>query len=423
MKFARSIRWLGSSAVKSLTALSAILLTGPTAARAVDLTAIQAKVKEIISKGKIGCQKDLDQYCSDVTPGHGRLAFCLIAHADKRSATCEAALKAARSDAEEILNTIDAAIDACQPDIAAHCSSTEPGEGRIAQCLVDQRAALSQNCGEVVDVVGEIIFRGRDGAVPGSEAPSAPPATEAASSTEAQPAAQPVPTGEALVNEVETRVQAIIAKAKIGCQGDLDKFCAHITPGEGRLALCLVAHADKRSPQCESALFEARSEAETIIKTVDIAVEACGPDIVSLCSGTEPGEGRIAQCLADQRPALSANCGTVFDVLSRVIYQPRNEPVTPESTAAAAGPEPAEVEKDSCQTLHASVTDWSQSATSQDARSLLKKRVAGFVAKRGLTDYKSGGISVKCTANFDLLIAGNYTCTARSVVCWPGKKE
>lgn len=423
MKFVRSFRWLGSSTVKLLTGISAILTAEPTAARAVDLTAIQAKVQEIISKGKIGCQKDLDQYCSDVTPGQGRLAFCLIAHADKRSAACEAALEAARSDAEEILNTIDAAIEACQPDIAAHCGGTEPGEGRIAQCLVDQRAALSQNCGEVVDVVGDIVFRGRDGATPGSEAPSAAPETVAAPSPEAEPVEPAAPTGEALVNEVDKRVQSIIDKAKIGCQVDLDKFCAHVTPGEGRLALCLVAHADKRSPQCESALSEARSEAETIIRTVDAAVTACGPDIVSLCSGTEPGEGRIAQCLADQRPALSANCATVFDVLSRVIYQPRNEPVTPESAAAADEPEPVQVEKDNCQTIQASVTDWNQSATSQDARGLLKKRVASFVAKRGLTDYKSERVTVKCTENFDLLVAGNYTCTARSVVCWTGKKE
>ena len=73
MKFARSIRWLGSSAVKSLTALT-ILLTEPTAARAVDLTAIQAKVQEIISKGKIGCQKDLDQYCYRVASVVGLLS-------------------------------------------------------------------------------------------------------------------------------------------------------------------------------------------------------------------------------------------------------------------------------------------------------------------------------------------------------------
>lgn len=421
MQASRSFSWTGLSKVQSLAALLAIFGTAPTAALAVNLTAVEATVSDIIAKAKTGCQKDLDTYCADVTPGEGRLAYCLVAYADKRSSTCEAALGVVRTEVEGILNTIDIAVEACRGDISALCGGTEPGEGRIAQCLVDQRPSLSPACGDVVDIVGRIVLQPRNEAA--VEADATVPPNDAATSTQAQPQAGKASIGVALRDEVAARVQRIMAKGKEGCQADLDRYCAHVTPGEGRLALCLIAHADKRSPQCEAALSEARSEAEKIIDLAGIAVEACAPDIAALCSGTEPGEGRIAQCLADQRPALTNDCGIVFDELSRVIFQARNAAIAPEPVVNATEPAQEEVEKDTCKTLRASVTDWSQSATSQDARSLLKKRISGFVAKRGLTDYTSERAKVECVANVDLLVAGNYTCTARSIVCWPAKKD
>jgi hypothetical protein len=36
-----------------------------------------------------------------------------------------------------------------------------------------------------------------------------------------------------------------------GCNTELARFCAEVTPGEGRLLACLYAHGDKLSGQCE----------------------------------------------------------------------------------------------------------------------------------------------------------------------------
>ncbi|MCB1485491.1 MAG: hypothetical protein KDJ17_11435, partial [Hyphomicrobiaceae bacterium] len=119
---------------------------------------IDAKVAAMIEKGKQACAEDLSKYCSTVAPGEGRLAFCLIAHADKRTPSCAAAMDDARGQAEEIINGLDQAIDICSSDIATHCGGTQPGEGRIAQCLLEQRESLSEGCGNIVDRLSNVIF-------------------------------------------------------------------------------------------------------------------------------------------------------------------------------------------------------------------------------------------------------------------------
>jgi len=50
------------------------------------------KVKEAVSFALQSCQRELETWCSTVTPGENRLRACLMAHADKLSEPCSAAL-------------------------------------------------------------------------------------------------------------------------------------------------------------------------------------------------------------------------------------------------------------------------------------------------------------------------------------------
>ena len=137
-----------------------------------DIQTLRSDVKKIVEDLVDGCRNDFKSYCSSVTPGDGRLAFCLTAHADKRSSQCESALSNARREAEALLKSH---AQSCQSDIASLCSGTVPGEGRIAKCLLDQRSSLSQTCGEVAEAVEEIIFPPSN---PSVEAATAPAASE-----------------------------------------------------------------------------------------------------------------------------------------------------------------------------------------------------------------------------------------------------
>ena len=386
--------------------------------------ALDAKVASIIEGGKQGCAADLEKHCATVTPGEGRLALCLIAHADKRTASCERALAVARTEAEVLINEVDQSIQACAPDISSLCSGTQPGDGRIAQCLMEQRGSLSASCGQVLDKLSRVIFPPANEAASAATAP-AEAIAEAGKEEANEPVAGTPDQKPAVLVALDSKVQAIIEQGKQGCAADLKTHCSTVTPGEGRLAFCLTAHADKRTASCETALAVARKEAELLITEVNRSIEACSPDIADLCSGTEPGEGRIAQCLMEQRGSLSASCGQVLDKLSKVIFPPINKPVvgeTPPSASAqittgALKPAPVAVEK-TCRSVAISVTDWGQDATKQDARALLKKEVSGFVARRSLQDYTAGSATVACETNLDLVVAGYYTCKAKTRVCW-----
>jgi len=400
--------------------------SAPSAAQII--AALDSKVAAIIEKGKQGCAADLEEYCSSVTPGEGRLAFCLTAHADKRTPACESALAVTRSEAETLISEVDRSIQACVPDIASLCAGTQPGEGRIAQCLLEQREALSSRCGEVLDKLDKVIFPPRNKAADASQVPAATP-PESIKEVTAEGLGAAGKTSVALV-ALDAKVQGIIEKGKQGCAADLETYCSSVTPGEGRLAFCLTAHADKRSAACDSALAVARSEAETLITELNQSIEACSPDVAALCSGTEPGEGRIAQCLADQRDMLTEACGQVVDVVGKVVFAPRNQPAVVQApvsdraqiTTGAVNPVPPAGEK-ACRTVEASVTDWGQDATKQDARKLLRKQVGAFVAKRGLEDYTAGSGAVACSTDLNLLVAGYYTCKAKTQVCWSAEAQ
>lgn len=69
------------------------------------------------------------------------------------------------------------------------------------------------------------------------------------------------------------------------------------------------------------------------------------------------------------------------------------------------------------------MTDWGQDATKQDARKLLKKQVGAFVAKRGVKNYTADSAAVACSADLDLLVAGYYSCKARTQVCWSAEAQ
>lgn len=106
----------------------------------------QARIMAGVKKLEAGCAADAQKYCTTVTPGDGRLFFCIIAHEDKLSSKCDYALFEASRNLERALNRIEDAADACWNDIEKHCANIPDGGGRIVQCLNAKQASLSQQC-------------------------------------------------------------------------------------------------------------------------------------------------------------------------------------------------------------------------------------------------------------------------------------
>lgn len=106
----------------------------------------------------------------------------------------------------------------------------------------------------------------------------------------------------------QAKAQSIAEDVLEACKEDQAKYCSQVTLGEGRLLACFYAHQDKLSPSCEYALYDASVRLERIISALSYVATECRTEIETLCSRIQPGEGRIAQCLTEQKAELGAGC-------------------------------------------------------------------------------------------------------------------
>lgn len=101
-----------------------------------------------------GCQKELETFCKDVTPGEGRGLACLYAHSDKLSAQCEYALYDAAVRLERFVAAMSYLANECGDDLEANCQGVQPGQGRLLMCLEKNEKKVSKRCKQAIKDVG-----------------------------------------------------------------------------------------------------------------------------------------------------------------------------------------------------------------------------------------------------------------------------
>jgi hypothetical protein len=102
------------------------------------------------------CEADIKQYCSQVTPGEGRLLHCAAAHEDKLSGQCSYALYQAASLLEQLSMAIVYVAESCETEIKTLCGDVKAGEGRVLSCLEGNSESLGEPCKKALaDTVGE----------------------------------------------------------------------------------------------------------------------------------------------------------------------------------------------------------------------------------------------------------------------------
>ncbi|EED35614.1 cysteine rich repeat domain protein, putative [Luminiphilus syltensis NOR5-1B] len=92
------------------------------------------------------CETDLETYCSQVTPGQGRLMYCVAAHEDKISGQCGYALYQAATLLEQLSMAITYLAESCGSEIETLCGDVALGEGRVLTCLDTNQAELGETC-------------------------------------------------------------------------------------------------------------------------------------------------------------------------------------------------------------------------------------------------------------------------------------
>lgn len=100
-----------------------------------------------------GCQKEIETYCKDVIPGRGRVLACLYARQDKLSGRCEFALYDAAAQLERVVAALTYLANECRDDLKAYCTDVKAGEGRLLQCIDNNKAKLTSRCKQAIEDV------------------------------------------------------------------------------------------------------------------------------------------------------------------------------------------------------------------------------------------------------------------------------
>ena len=111
--------------------------------------------QDIVSTVQTGCGAEIEQFCSQVTLGEGRLLACFYAHEDKLSGQCQYALYTASAQLEHAVSALNYVAGQCSNDILTHCESVQAGEGRILECLEAKGEAVSAPCRQAIGDVFE----------------------------------------------------------------------------------------------------------------------------------------------------------------------------------------------------------------------------------------------------------------------------
>jgi hypothetical protein len=103
-------------------------------------------------------------------------------------------------------------------------------------------------------------------------------------------------------------LEDIIDSVATGCEKELSSYCKDVTPGGGRILACLFAHSDKVSGRCEYAVYDAAAQLERAVSALTYVANECDEDIDKICAKVEAGEGRIMTCLKQNETKVTKRC-------------------------------------------------------------------------------------------------------------------
>ena len=133
--------------------LFALLIVGAASAEtSLGKTMLEKLAGEVSKLGR-ACAKDIKTYCRTVTPGEGRIIYCMQAHEDKITAKCAFQLEETASAVQASADSLKDTVIACNAELRGVCSKTVPGEGRIAACLITNKSTASKQCQEAIQKV------------------------------------------------------------------------------------------------------------------------------------------------------------------------------------------------------------------------------------------------------------------------------
>jgi hypothetical protein len=111
--------------------------------------------QDIVTTIEQGCSAEIEKYCSQVSPGEGRMLACFFAHEDKLSGQCQYALYNASAQLEHAISALNYVAGQCQNDMLKLCGNVAVGEGRVLDCLEANKESVSAQCTQAIGDVFE----------------------------------------------------------------------------------------------------------------------------------------------------------------------------------------------------------------------------------------------------------------------------
>jgi hypothetical protein len=103
-------------------------------------------------------------------------------------------------------------------------------------------------------------------------------------------------------------LESIVQAVAEGCKTEIESYCSKVTPGEGRIVACLLAHQDKLSGRCDYVLYDGAAQLDRLLTAITYVASECRDDILKHCAKIQVGEGRVAQCLKKNEAKLAKRC-------------------------------------------------------------------------------------------------------------------
>ena len=112
-------------------------------------------------------------------------------------------------------------------------------------------------------------------------------------------------SGSTLSSELRKQVNRV----KRDCGPDIDKLCKNVNPGDGRIAACLDSKSDQLSPICKDSYDRAQASISAKIDQQELAFrDSCSGDIQKFCADVPSGKGRLLDCIGRNKESLSPSC-------------------------------------------------------------------------------------------------------------------
>jgi Golgi apparatus protein 1 len=98
------------------------------------------------------CATDIDNFCSSVSRGEGRVLLCMQAHDDQLSWPCQFELYRVSRNLDRALDRVDRIADACWSDIQASCKDMS-----IGRCVMEKASSMSPACQTTVAGIRKVL--------------------------------------------------------------------------------------------------------------------------------------------------------------------------------------------------------------------------------------------------------------------------